>query len=343
MKKIYIITLTILIAFLSAGSVQAEHEIAYDSFLDRVIHAESTGPDSAGNYTISVVVTDTDNNAIDPTDQGPIEAATDSAGPSFGLAYDRATFTAYICYEDTNGAEAMVKVDLTPSTPPPTPAEISVSPPSLAFSDTDVGSKAPAKDVTVSNIGESPLTVTGVTGPGSADFGITSNNCTTLNQGENCTVSVEFKPQSAGDKTDSITIISDGGNAQVGLSGKGVEQQQGFVDLVLDQFTMAATSITHRSRVPTTYVITNTGNQDSGPFKVRLRAVEKWQTWKKTYFTESIANIPAGQTITKQLSLDVGYIPLHVTLDFTLHVDYQNAVKESNEQNNKKTISMPTQ
>ena len=106
------------------------------------------------------------------------------------------------------------------STPAPT---IVVSPASLSFSQT-VNTTSAAQTVTVRNSGNATLTVSGVslTGVDAGQFSQT-NNCSSVAAGSSCTISVTFKPTSAGSKSASISIThnASGGPTSVALSGTG--------------------------------------------------------------------------------------------------------------------------
>jgi len=93
--------------------------------------------------------------------------------------------------------------------------DISVSPTSLAFPDTEVGSSA-TLGLTVRNEGDADLTVTSITNSNPTDFALVesggSSTCApvpfTLARSESCIVTVTFQPQSAGALTGEVGIHS---------------------------------------------------------------------------------------------------------------------------------------
>ncbi len=93
---------------------------------------------------------------------------------------------------------------------------------SLTFPDTGVGRTSAAQDVTCTNDGPGPVTVTN-TSINSVDFGVGSL-CTgaTLLAGDSCQIQATFEPTSSGAKTGTIDIHHTGSNAtpiSISLSG----------------------------------------------------------------------------------------------------------------------------
>jgi len=89
----------------------------------------------------------------------------------------------------------------------------------------DVGQTSGAKVLTVNNGQTVPLTIDGISiGP---DFIETTSTCptapSTVAAGASCTISLAFRPQSAGAKSEAITFTDDapGGNQSVTLNGTG--------------------------------------------------------------------------------------------------------------------------
>jgi len=102
------------------------------------------------------------------------------------------------------------------------PPDITVTPLSLAFGSTAVGSPSPAQPVTIKNIGlTDDLLIKKITLGGTA-FTAVGCSDTTLGPGQSCTVSVVFKPSSTGLKTSLLSIPSndpDTSLVKVSLSG----------------------------------------------------------------------------------------------------------------------------
>ena len=104
---------------------------------------------------------------------------------------------------------------------PPQTATLSLSPTSLTFPSTAVGSPSAAQTVTVSNTGTAAATVSGITTSG--DFAQTSTCGSSIAAGGSCTVAVTFTPTAAGARTGSLAIASNASNGTVtaSLSGTG--------------------------------------------------------------------------------------------------------------------------
>ena len=110
----------------------------------------------------------------------------------------------------------------------PAPA-ISFSPTSLAFGNQTVGTTSPAQNVTLTNSGTGPMTISsiGLTGANAGDYAQT-NTCplspSTLAAGASCTISGTFTPSASGSRSASISVVDDapGSPHTVALSGIGV-------------------------------------------------------------------------------------------------------------------------
>jgi hypothetical protein len=109
--------------------------------------------------------------------------------------------------------------------PPPGPAEFANDPISLNFGPRLLLSNGPELAVTVSNNGESPMTISGVTvvGTNPADYTISSNGCATVAPKATCKVSVKFSPKLPGNRTANLQFADNapGGPHLVGLNGSG--------------------------------------------------------------------------------------------------------------------------
>ena len=106
------------------------------------------------------------------------------------------------------------------------PLTVSLSPTSLAFASTTVGSTTAAQLVTVKNTGTGTVTLTSetITGTNATSFLKSATTCgTTLAAAASCTVSVEFKPAAAGALTASLSVADNatGSPQAVALTGTG--------------------------------------------------------------------------------------------------------------------------
>jgi hypothetical protein len=100
-------------------------------------------------------------------------------------------------------------------------ASVALSPTSLVFAATNVGSSSAAQSVTLSNPGSSSVRISGAQISG--DFTQTNNCASSLAAGSSCTLRVTFTPTATGNRTGSLTITdSAAGSPQtVSLSGSG--------------------------------------------------------------------------------------------------------------------------
>lgn len=113
---------------------------------------------------------------------------------------------------------------------------LDLSPSSVSFGDINVNSSSTA-DVTLTNGGNSNLSISGVSisGTGLSDTGVSAG--TTLEPGQSATIKTQFAPKSTGSVSGAITIASNATNGtsiQVPVSGTGVSassSSQHVVDL----------------------------------------------------------------------------------------------------------------
>ena len=112
---------------------------------------------------------------------------------------------------------------------PATPAPLaSVSPASLTFASTTVGSASAAQSVTLTNAGTAAMTISsiGLAGASPGDYTQTSTcpvSPSTLAVGSSCSVSVSFAPTAAGTRTANLAITDDAAASPqtVALTGTG--------------------------------------------------------------------------------------------------------------------------
>jgi hypothetical protein len=121
---------------------------------------------------------------------------------------------------------------------------VSLSPTSVTFADTAVGTSSNPQTVTVTNGGNENLVINsvGLTGTDAGSFGIPPSAClTTLAPGASCSVDVTFKPTAAGAKTAALTLGDNaaGGTQNVSLTGNGVTAQIPAVSAPVQRFTEA--------------------------------------------------------------------------------------------------------
>jgi len=105
-----------------------------------------------------------------------------------------------------------------------TAGPLTMTPASLTFAPTNVGSVSPGQVVTISNTTASAIAITGIsfTGTNTTSF-TTLETCTaSLPANSSCTAMVSFLPQTTGALTSALRITSSAGNASTALSGTGI-------------------------------------------------------------------------------------------------------------------------
>jgi hypothetical protein len=105
-----------------------------------------------------------------------------------------------------------------------TSSAISISPASLTFGSTVVGTTSNAQTVTVTNTGAAGISFSGFTATGDFAVDAASTTCSTataLAASANCTVGVTFTPTTTGARTGGLTIDSNAGSGTIPLSGTG--------------------------------------------------------------------------------------------------------------------------
>jgi hypothetical protein len=103
---------------------------------------------------------------------------------------------------------------------------VSLSPTSLAFGQVDVSSTA-TQSVTLSNLGEGPLSISSITiySPCGGCFAQTNNCGSSLVAGSNCTIGVTFSPWLTGQFSGSLQIVDNASDSpqKVNLTGAGIQ------------------------------------------------------------------------------------------------------------------------
>ena len=102
---------------------------------------------------------------------------------------------------------------------------VTLSPTSLTWGNTVVGTTSTAKSVTLTNTGSATLNIASIATSGDFAPATSPKPCgSTLAAGKNCVIKVTFSPSQLGTRTGNITITDDASNSpqKVPLSGKGV-------------------------------------------------------------------------------------------------------------------------
>lgn len=132
-------------------------------------------------------------------------------------------------------------------------AVASVSPTTLSFGNQTVGTTSTAQTVTLSNTGNTPMTVSTPTGNLTGPW---STNCpTSLAGGSSCTMTVTFLPQSQGPITQSFSMNTSVGNTTVTVTGTGVQTVLGS-----SPSTLSFGNVQVGQTATQSYTLTNSGN-----------------------------------------------------------------------------------
>ena len=124
-----------------------------------------------------------------------------------------------------NGTGATSVLALSGSATAAAQATLATSATSVNFGALLVGTASAARTVTISNSGQAPLTFTSIKTSGAQSGFITlGGSCATATPvaaGASCTLSLTALAGSAGNFSASVDLVSNGGNASIGLSGSG--------------------------------------------------------------------------------------------------------------------------
>jgi subtilase family serine protease len=167
------------------------------------------------------------------------------------------TFTATLSFNDNApGSPQTVALSGTGGGAP----AVSLTPASLTFASTSIGTSSAAQTVTLKNTGTGTLTLSTVTATGTNSTSFTAtNNCgTSLAASASCTLSVTFKPTAAGALTASLSIADNAANSPqtVALSGTGAGLPA--VTLTPTSLAFASTNVSASSAAQTV-TLKNTG------------------------------------------------------------------------------------
>ena len=151
----------------------------------------------------------------------------------------------------TNGGNATVALNGTGTAP-----GISVTPGSLTFPTTGLGTPSAARTVTVTNTGNAPLNVTQPLTV-SGDFAATGCG-TAVAPGGTCTASVVFTPTANGARTGTLTLASNAGAAPtVALTGTGAAANTPVLAVAPPSLTFTARNLNTTSAVQNVTVTNN--------------------------------------------------------------------------------------
>jgi hypothetical protein len=137
------------------------------------------------------------------------------------------------------------------------PASIVLTPSSLSFGPTTVGSPSAPQYVTIANTGDIASTLTSETATG--DFSLSANTCTgSLAGNYSCTVGIVFTPGASGTRNGVLTVTDSVGTQSALLSGTGQTKATDALAPVLIAFAAQQVGTVSASQLVT---LTNIGDQ----------------------------------------------------------------------------------
>ena len=137
-------------------------------------------------------------------------------------------------------------------------ASIALNRQSIAFPTQTVATTSFAQSVTVTNSGSAMLTVTQVTTSPMPEF-VSTNNCTSVLPGGNCSVAVVFTPTAAGTRSGTVTVTTNVGTNNIVLAGNAVLTPIPIATADRTTLTFPQTLVNSKSAM-TSMTFTNTGN-----------------------------------------------------------------------------------
>ncbi|MEJ2009835.1 MAG: choice-of-anchor D domain-containing protein [Acidobacteriota bacterium] len=189
---------------------------------DRTVTATNTGTSTILNFS-----------ALSASGDFAIDASKTTCATTAAVAPGGSCQVA-VYFAPATGGPLPGTLTLTDDASPPTQSvaligtgeAISVSPSSLTFGSTVVGTTSSAETVTVTNTGTAGITFTGFTATGDFAVSAAGTTCSTSNAlaaSSSCTIAVTFTPDGAGTNTGTVTITDDASSSPqtIALSGEG--------------------------------------------------------------------------------------------------------------------------
>ena len=162
---------------------------------------------------------DTDTNAM-PCDVGTLDCQ--SGGTTYG---ELSGYSSTVGFDLATGLGSMNVANLVAAYATAVAPVASLSPTSLTFASTLVGTSDPTQTVTLKNTGTDPLTISGITitGTNATSFTETNSCGASLAGAASCTITVKFTPTAAGALSAAVSVADNasGSPQTVALSGGG--------------------------------------------------------------------------------------------------------------------------
>jgi N-acetylneuraminic acid mutarotase len=190
-----------------------------------------------------------------------------------------------------------------------TPLTLTFSSTTLNFGLLQIGLTSASQTVTVNNVSSHPTVFTGIAASG--DYEETNSCPATLNQGQQCAISVAFKPTAAGTRSGAITLRdnSPGSPRQtIALYGTGVKLALGFTPVSVN-----AGSVAVGSSVTAIAMLTNDGAAPVAISGIAIAPADGTFTQTNT--------CPASLAVQRTCTIQVVFMPPDVfTYNATLSV-----------------------
>jgi uncharacterized protein (TIGR03437 family) len=173
---------------------------------------------------------------------------------------------------------------------------ITVSPASLTFPTTNVGTTAMAQKVTVTNGGSAPIAMKGFTfsGPNTSDFQQTNTCGSSLAAGGGCDISVTFTPAAGGTRSATLSIAHGDPASPLTLPVSGTGSSEPAVALSPASLTFGSVAYLKAS-TPQAVTLTNTGG---AALNITSVAVTSTNANDFTQTSDCGSLVPAGETCT---------------------------------------------
>lgn len=195
-----------------------------------------------------------------------VQFAPNEANPSAG-GFSLSALDTLSVTDTVNNSTQAVTISVAGTELPATPA-IVFAPTSLTFNSENVGTATAAQQITVTNTGSAPLTISSISivGANAGDFPET-NTCpiapTTIAINGTCTIAVKFQPTGTGPRAASVSVSDNANSPQtVPLAGNGTAAG---VTLTPPGLTFAGQNAGTPPSAPQTITLQNTG---TGPLTI---------------------------------------------------------------------------
>ncbi len=181
---------------------------------------------------------------------------------------------------------------------------ITVSPTALTFATQNTGTTSAAQNVTITNTGNQPVTISSIAlaGTNAADFAETNTCPASLAVSGTCAISVTFKPTAAGTRSASLSIADNATGSPQSVSLAGTGQVLTTTISVSPTALTFATQNTGTTSAAQSVTITNTGNQPVTISSIALGGTNAAD------FTET-NNCPASLAVSGTCSINVTFSP----------------------------------